>query len=63
MIFRWKYEFRYESGKLGIAVNGGGLQNLPLFFETDRCYFKIWNYDQGSSASDVHVFGLSVEHA
>lgn len=60
---RWRYELRYEGGKSGIAVNGGAVQNLGLFFETGRAYFKMGNYNHGSRESDLHVFGLSVVHA
>nr|POE72964.1 hypothetical protein CFP56_30903 [Quercus suber] len=59
---RFTYELRYESGKLGISINGGDLQNLALFFDTPNAFFKAGNYNQGDDAGDIHLFQLIVTH-
>ncbi|KAE9399707.1 family 7 polysaccharide lyase [Gymnopus androsaceus JB14] len=56
------YELEYSSGLLKVAINGN-FQTLDTFeLDAPDSYFKVGNYNQGSSASDIHVFSITVEH-
>lgn len=59
---RFHYELRFENGQLQFSLNGGGLKTLKQYFKTDRAFFKMGNYNQGGDDSDIHVFGLTVQH-
>ncbi|RFU27668.1 hypothetical protein B7463_g8675, partial [Scytalidium lignicola] len=58
------YEIRYESNVLSVSINNA----QPVVFNTFQLdapssYFKVGNYNQGDSPSDVHFFAISVTHA
>ncbi|KAM0479057.1 hypothetical protein ACHAPX_005037 [Trichoderma viride] len=59
---RFHYELRFESGALQFSLNGGAFKTLKQYFTTDRAFFKMGNYNQGGDDSDIHVFGLTVQH-
>ncbi|WPH02947.1 Hypothetical protein R9X50_00581800 [Acrodontium crateriforme] len=59
---RFNYEVRFENGQLQFSLNGGAFRTLKQYFTTSRAFFKMGNYNQGSDDSDIHVFGLSVQH-
>ena len=59
----FSYEIRYESGSLGVAINGGDLQTLDTYsLDSPPSYFKAGNYNQGDTPSDVHFFAITVSH-
>ncbi|RDL41667.1 Uncharacterized protein BP5553_01646 [Venustampulla echinocandica] len=59
----FSYEIRYETNVLSVSVNGGAMKVLETFdLDAPKSYFKVGNYNQGNSPSDVHVFAISVEH-
>ncbi|KAJ3894530.1 family 7 polysaccharide lyase [Lentinula edodes] len=56
------YELEYYTGLLKVAINGN-FQTLDTYeLDAPNSYFKVGNYNQGSSASDVHVFSIYLEH-
>ncbi|KAL9479679.1 hypothetical protein ACSS6W_004465 [Trichoderma asperelloides] len=59
---RFNYEMRFESGTLQFSLNGGAFKTLKQYFTTDKAFFKMGNYNQGGDDSDIHVFGLAVQH-
>jgi hypothetical protein len=57
------YEIRYESGALSVIINGGKVQTLSTYsLNNPSSYFKAGNYNQGSSASDIHFYSIKVTH-
>ncbi|KAH8812516.1 polysaccharide lyase family 7 protein [Xylogone sp. PMI_703] len=58
------YEIRYESNVLSVNVNDQGVVVLDTFsLDAPSSYFKVGNYNQGDSPSDVHFFAISVTHS
>jgi hypothetical protein len=56
------YELEYSSGLLKVAINGV-FQTLDTFeLDSPPSYFKVGNYNQGSTPSDVHILSIFVEH-
>ncbi|KAB5559713.1 family 7 polysaccharide lyase [Coniochaeta sp. 2T2.1] len=59
----FSYEIRYEGGALSVGLNGGEQKTFGTYsLNSPKSYFKVGNYNQGSSASDVHFFSIAVEH-
>ncbi|KAJ7574926.1 polysaccharide lyase family 7 protein [Mycena floridula] len=59
---RFTYELEYSSGLLKVAINGR-FKTLDTFqLDEPTSYFKVGNYNQGSSRSDVHFFSIFVQH-
>lgn len=57
------YEIRYESNVLSVSINDGSPTVLPTFsLNAPLSYFKVGNYNQGSTPSDLHFFGVAVTH-
>jgi hypothetical protein len=60
---RFTYEIRYENAVLQVSLNGGSLQILSTYqLENPPSYFKVGNYLQGSSPSEVHFYSISTVH-
>lgn len=59
---RFTYDLRFENGQLQFGLNGGALKTLKQYFSTPKAFFKMGNYNQGGDDSDIHVFGLTVQH-
>ncbi|KAJ0417534.1 alginate lyase-domain-containing protein [Aspergillus carlsbadensis] len=60
---RFTYEIRYEGGQLSASVNDGAFVQLDQFeLANPESYFKVGNYNQGDSASEVHLHSISVSH-
>ncbi|KAF2195277.1 polysaccharide lyase family 7 protein [Zopfia rhizophila CBS 207.26] len=58
------YEIRYENNKLSVAINGGEFKTLGTGkLEGDNSYFKVGNYNQGDSPSDVRIYSIDVSHS
>jgi hypothetical protein len=59
----FSYEIQYESDALGVSLNGGAMKSLDTYqLDSPASYFKVGNYNQGDSPSDVHFFSIVVEH-
>ncbi|RAH41237.1 uncharacterized protein BO95DRAFT_507070, partial [Aspergillus brunneoviolaceus CBS 621.78] len=57
------YEIRYESGQLSVAVNDGGFVQLSQYeLANPNSYFKVGNYNQGDSYSEVRIQSITVTH-
>lgn len=60
----FSYEISYSSNVLSVSINGGTPKVLSTYsLDAPASYFKVGNYNQGSSASDVHFFAISVAHS
>ena len=59
----FSYELSYEEDTLSLSINGGAAQILDTSeLDSPKSYFKVGNYNQGNSASEVHFFAITVEH-
>ncbi len=57
------YEIRYEKNVLSVSINGGAAKTLSTFsLNATPSYFKVGDYNQGNSPSDVHFFAITVSH-
>jgi hypothetical protein len=57
------YEIRYEGGQLSVALNDGGFIILDQYeLGNPNSYFKVGNYNQGDSYSEVRIQAISVSH-
>jgi hypothetical protein len=57
------YEIQYEQNVLSVSINGGTAMTLSTFsLDAPPSYFKAGNYNQGSNASAVHFFAITVTH-
>ena len=60
---QFTYEMTYESNVLSISFNGGTPAILSTFsLGGILSYFKVGNYNQGSSPLEGHFFAISVIH-
>ncbi|QKX60664.1 uncharacterized protein TRUGW13939_07810 [Talaromyces rugulosus] len=60
---QFSYELSYESNVLSVSLNGGSQQTLSTYsLDAPTSYFKVGNYNQGTSPSDIHFFAISVQH-
>ncbi|KIN07325.1 polysaccharide lyase family 7 protein [Oidiodendron maius Zn] len=60
---KFSYTIAYEKGELSVAINGGEKKVLSTYqLDSPPSYFKAGNYNQGDSASEVHFFGIDVQH-
>jgi hypothetical protein len=58
------YEIRYEKGELSVAINDKEFKTLSTgSIKSPKSYFKVGNYNQGKSASEVTIFSIDVQHA
>ncbi|KAF4637751.1 hypothetical protein G7Y89_g320 [Cudoniella acicularis] len=59
----FKYEIRYEGNVLSVGVNGDALKALSTFeLDAPASYFKVGNYNQGDSPSEVKFLAIEVQH-
>jgi len=59
----FEYEIRYEGNVLSFILNEGNAVVLDTFdLDAPKSYFKVGNYNQGDSKSEVHFFEIGVEH-
>lgn len=59
----FSYEIVYESNVLSVSINSGAAKKLSTYsLDAPLSYFKAGNYNQGSDASDVHFFAISISH-
>ncbi|KAK1245591.1 hypothetical protein MKX08_005220 [Trichoderma sp. CBMAI-0020] len=60
---QFTYTISYSSNVLSVSINGGAAKTLSTYsLGAPSSYFKVGNYNQGSSASDVHFFSINVSH-
>jgi len=60
---QFSYTIAYEKGELSVSVNGGAKKTLSTYqLNNPPSYFKAGNYNQGDSESEVHFFGIEVNH-
>jgi len=59
---QFTYEIEYYGGVLKVAINGSFTTLSTFSLDSPASYFKAGNYDQGSNASDVHFYALTIEH-
>lgn len=60
---QFTYEIRYENNELSVSINGGDAKTLSTYqLDAPKSYFKAGNYNQGTSASEVHFYDISVQH-
>ena len=60
---KFSYTISYSNNVLSVSINGGEEQTLSTYsLDAPASYFKVGNYNQGSSPSDVHFFSISVSH-
>ena len=59
---QFTYEIEYSGGVLKVAINGNFTTLSTYSLDNPASYFKAGNYDQGSNASDVHFFALTIQH-
>ena len=56
------YVLAYEKGALSVSVNGKRT-TLPTYsLWAPESFFKVGNYNQGQSASDVHFYSIDIRH-
>lgn len=61
---RFSYEIRYEGGELSVQIDGGEFQKLSTYeLDGPDSYFKVGNYLQGSSASEVRFYSIEISHS
>ncbi|KAF3769491.1 family 7 polysaccharide lyase, partial [Cryphonectria parasitica EP155] len=59
----FSYEIRYENNELSVQINDDGFQVLSTYeLDGPDSYFKVGNYLQGDSASDVHFYSIDITH-
>ncbi|KAF2102326.1 polysaccharide lyase family 7 protein [Rhizodiscina lignyota] len=57
------YEIAYESNKLSVTLNDEPTKGLSTYqLNAPLSYFKVGNYNQGATLSDVHFFSIVVQH-
>jgi hypothetical protein len=57
------YEIRYEKSKLSVGINGGEFKTFSTgSIKAPNSYFKVGNYNQGKTPSEVHFFSIDVKH-
>jgi hypothetical protein len=59
---QFSYEIEYYDNELKVAINGSFKTLSTYSLDAPKSYFKAGNYDQGSNASDVHFFALTIQH-
>jgi hypothetical protein len=60
---KFDYAIVYENNVLGVSINGGNLQTLSTNeLDAPISYFKVGNYNQGDSPSEVKFFAISTSH-
>src|ERR1700761_3372750 len=59
---QFSYELEYYDNQLKVAINGNFKTLSTYSLNAPKSYFKAGNYDQGTTASDVHFFALTIQH-
>jgi hypothetical protein len=60
---KFTYTISYSSNILSVSINGGAAKTFDTYsLNAPPSYFKVGNYNQGTSASDIHFFAINVSH-
>jgi hypothetical protein len=59
---KFSYTISYENNVLSVSINGKSTTLSTYNLDAPKSFFKAGNYNQGSDASDVHFFSISIEH-
>ncbi|EPE35001.1 Concanavalin A-like lectins/glucanase [Glarea lozoyensis ATCC 20868] len=60
---KFDYAIIYEKNVLGVTINGGKLKTLSTNeLDAPKSYFKVGNYNQGDSASEVRFYAIETKH-
>jgi len=60
---KFEYELRYDYGRLSLRIGDSEERVIGTGKVGDpRCYFKVGNYNQGESASEVRFYKIDVHH-
>lgn len=60
---KFSYEIRYENGSLSVQINDEDFKKMSTYELSDPdSYFKVGNYLQGSSASEVRFYSIDITH-
>lgn len=60
---RFNYEIRYENNVLSVSINKKAFKELSTYdLNGPKSYFKMGNYNQGDTPTDIHVFEIKVSH-
>lgn len=61
---KWSYEIRYEKNVFSVRINNGAAKVITTYeLNAPLSYFKVGNYLQGSSASEVRFYAIGVSHS
>ena len=61
---KFSYILSYENNVLSLSLDNQPAQTFSTFdLDAPKSYFKVGNYNQGSSPSEVHFFAISVSHS
>ncbi|TVY80616.1 Alginate lyase [Lachnellula suecica] len=59
----FEYVIKYEKNVLSVSLDNATGVTLPTFsLDAPKSYFKVGNYNQGDSKSEVHFFDIAVQH-
>ncbi|KAH8725529.1 alginate lyase 2 [Phaeosphaeriaceae sp. PMI808] len=59
----FEYELKYQGGKLSVTIQNGKEQVLGTGnLNSPKSYFKVGNYNQGESPSEVRFYKINVNH-
>ncbi|KAF2031037.1 alginate lyase 2 [Setomelanomma holmii] len=59
----FEYVLKYEGGKLSVKIAGGEEQIMSTGdIDSPKSYFKVGNYNQGDSPSEVRIYKIDVQH-
>jgi len=60
---KFTYMIAYEKNELSVTINGGKKQVFSTYsLDAPKSYFKAGNYNQGDGESEVHFWGITLEH-
>jgi hypothetical protein len=59
---KFSYEIHYENNKLSVSINGKVEVFGTYQLDAPKSYFKVGNYNQGSSRSEVDFYTIQMVH-
>lgn len=59
---QFSYELEYYDNQLKVAINGNFKTLSTYSLDAPLSYFKAGDYDQGTTAADVHFYALTIQH-
>ncbi len=61
---KFSYTITYQNNVLQVSLNGNAPQTFSTYsLDAPPSYFKVGNYNQAGSASDVHFFSITTSHS